>query len=208
MTLKRNSSAQVIAKKFRRVWKNLIVRLDVIGDMVLTSGFIREVRANFPKARITLISSPLTYPIVEFCPYVNEVLNFDRKILSGELPNVLESAVDFCRENLWSKKISIAFSPRWDFDTLPALLTVWLSGARERIGYGINPFKSWLGEQSPDLEAQNNFLLTKNIVTPLNVISEIEKHFYLLAATGLKINQTHMELFLRRGRFPICKRIA
>ena len=29
----------------------LIVRLDVIGDMIVTSGFIREVRANFPNTQ-------------------------------------------------------------------------------------------------------------------------------------------------------------
>ena len=30
----------------------LIVRLDAIGDMILTSGFLREVRANFPCASV------------------------------------------------------------------------------------------------------------------------------------------------------------
>ena len=59
----------------------LIVRIDAIGDMIVTSGFIREVRANFPHARMTLVVSPLVYPLVELCPYVNEVLSFDLKTL-------------------------------------------------------------------------------------------------------------------------------
>lgn len=122
-------------EKVEGVENILIVRLDAIGDIILTSGFIREVRKNFPQAHITLIVTPLVVPMVEFCPYVNEVIALDRKPLFGNFVETLERIAVFCRDNLWRKKFSIAFSPRWDFDTLPALLTAWLSGARERIGY-------------------------------------------------------------------------
>lgn len=173
----------------------LIVRLDAIGDMILTSGFIREVRKNFPAARITLIVTPGVYPIVELCPYVNEVLTLEKNALFGNIAETLEKIAVFCRDNLWQKNFSVAFSPRWFSDTLIELLIVWLSGARERIGYGTNPFKSWLGDPPPDEAAQDNFFLTKNIVTPQNVISDADKNFYLLAAAGLKINETHIELW-------------
>ncbi len=106
----------------------LIVRLDAIGDMILTSGFIREIRANFPRARITLVVSSITFPLVELCPYVNEVLIFDQNKFGGNFLNVLEKLVVFCRENLWRKHFSIAFSPQWGSWNLPALLLCWLSG--------------------------------------------------------------------------------
>ena len=121
----------------------LIVRLDAIGDMILTSGFLREVRANFTKAQITLVVTPLTFPLVEFCPYVNKILIFDTYKFSGDFPHVLEHLVEFCKENLWRKHFSIAFSPQWGSDNLHALLLCWLSGARERIGYGVNPYSGW-----------------------------------------------------------------
>lgn len=176
----------------------LIVRLDAIGDMILMSGFIREVRANFPKARITLIVSPLTLPLVELCPYVNEVLIFDVKKVGGKFPNVLENLVPYCKENLWRKHFSIAFSPQWGTWNLPNLLLCWLSGAKERIGYGQYPYESWFGDNFNDYrnyKEQDNFLLTKNIVTPRTVISDIEKNFYVLESTGLKVNSNHVELF-------------
>lgn len=173
----------------------LIVRLDAIGDMILTSGFIREVRANFPQARITLIVSPLVYPIVELCPYVNEVLIFERNKFGGNFPDVLEKLVVYCRENLWRKNFSIAFSPQWGSWNLPALLLCWLSGARKRIGFGTNPYKSYFGEPSAEETARDNFLLTKNIIVPQNVITDLEKYFYLLTTSGFKIAQDNMELF-------------
>lgn len=196
----------------------LIVRLDAIGDMILTSGLIREVRANFPRARITLIAAPLTFPIVELCPYVNEVLSFDMDKFGGNFPDVFEKLVVFCRENLWRKNFSHAFSPQWGSWNLHALLLCWLSGARERIGFGTNPYKNYFGEPTAQETATDNLLLTKNIVVPQNVISDVEKYFYLLTASGFKVAQDNVELFYGAENFyrarellkdipPSCKKI-
>jgi len=38
-------------------------------------------------------------------------------------------------------------------------------------------------------------LLTKNIIVPQNVISEIEKFLYILTASGFEVNSNHVELF-------------
>lgn len=179
----------------------LIVRLDAIGDMILTSGFLREVRANFPQARITLICSPLTFPLVEMCPYVNEVLTFDIKTLDENFPVKLESIAAFCRDNLWNKNFSVAFSPQWGSDNLPALLMAWLSGARERIGYGMFPYSGADFKPSAEILWLDNFLLTQNVVTPSSVVADVEKSFYLLTATGLTVKQTHMELFFGKADF-------
>lgn len=183
----------------------LIVRLDAIGDMILTSGFIREVRKNFPQARITLVVDAGVYPVVELCPYVNEVLPFDTKIFTGNFLTVLEKIAVFCRDKLWQKKFSIAFSPRWHDDTFWHLVLMWLSGARERIGYGSYPFHSWKGAPHPQIAARDNFFLTKNIVTPKNIVADVEKNFYLLLAADLKFNQTHLELFYSAEDFQYAK---
>ena len=166
----------------------LIVRFDIIGDMVLTSGFIREVRANFPKANITLVVEPAVYSIVEFCPYVNEVLYFARGSLSNNLTETLERIVFFCKEHFWHKKFSLAFCPKFSAWKLPALWMAWLSGARERIGYGVEVDKDY---------ALDKFLLTKNVIAPKAFLSHTyaEITMYTLLAGGYTINQTHMELF-------------
>ena len=183
----------------------LIVRFDSIGDLILTSGFIREVRANFPRAHITLVVSPRVYPVVELCPYVNEVLPFPVNPYALTFIELMEVATTFCKDNLWQKKFSIAFSPRcWRNDTLYSLLLCWLSGARERIGYGTFPFKGWVDSPSPPID---NFLLTKNISIPRNIIHDAEKYFYLLAASGFKVNQMHMELFYNADDFQCAKKL-
>ena len=185
-------------QKFSDSVKNiLIVRLDVIGDFILTTGFIREVRKNFPKARITLIVSPLAYQIAEPCPYVNEVLKFDGKIYGKNIFDVLENAVDFCRDNLWQKHFDCSFNPQWGSDNLGGLFLSYFSGARKRIGYGHYPHISWgrIPEAQKIIVEMDNFLLTDNIITPVEVVSEIEKSFYLLIEAGFQVNDLSCELW-------------
>ena len=49
------------------------------------------------------------------------------------------------------------------------------------------------------------FLSDKNIVTPRSAVSEVEHHFYLLEAVGLKVNQTHTELWFGEPDFFIAR---
>ena len=185
----------------------LIVRLDSIGDMILTSGFLREVRANFPKARITLVIFPTTYQVVELCPYVNEIFVVDKNWFNKNFLELFETAAVFCRDNLWQRKFSIAFSPRWGIDTFSSLLLSWLSGAKERIGYGTFPFRNQVINPPPITAGPDNFFLTKNVVTPRNIIHDANKNFYLLEGAGLKVNQTHMELFYGAEDFQHAKEL-
>ena len=100
----------------------------------------------------------------------------------------------------------MAFSPRWQSDTLQTLLMIWLSGAQERIGYGTNPFVSWVdAPPPPHVTALDNFFLTRNIITPRSIITDVEKNFYLLKASGLKVEQTHVELFYGAEDFQRAK---
>lgn len=173
----------------------LIVRLDVIGDFVITSGFIREVRANFPNARITLVVSPLVYPIAELCPYVNEVLAFDRT-QCRDISSTLKIVGDFCKEKLWHRHFTIAFSPQWGSENFQGLMMVYLSGAKTRIGYGYYPYQSWIGKPPKgEISDFDNILLTDAIITPREIVSECEKSFYLLSAAGLTINDLSNEIW-------------
>ncbi|MCX5909037.1 MAG: hypothetical protein NTY64_18160, partial [Deltaproteobacteria bacterium] len=57
-----------------QVQRVLILRLEEIGDVILSSPFLRELRLNLPAAWITLVVKPSVYNLVELCPYVDQVL--------------------------------------------------------------------------------------------------------------------------------------
>jgi ADP-heptose:LPS heptosyltransferase len=55
----------------------LVIRPDEIGDVVLTSPFLRELRRAAPHARITLLVKPACLELVEHCPHVDSVHAFE-----------------------------------------------------------------------------------------------------------------------------------
>src|SRR5262245_30013994 len=56
----------------------LVVRNDGIGDVILTSPLLKGLRSTFPAARVTLVVRPAVRNLVELCPYVDEILVYNR----------------------------------------------------------------------------------------------------------------------------------
>jgi len=116
----------------------LVIRLDEIGDVVLLSPFLRELRRNAPTAWITLIVRPSTVNLVAQCPYVSEIVSFDcstelrvHRILKSQWL-ILKLAVT----RLWKRRFDIAISPRRGFDfNHQACFLAYFSGAKWRVGY-------------------------------------------------------------------------
>lgn len=128
-----------------QVERILILRPDEIGDVVLTTPLLRELRRLFPSVWITLVVKPSVLNLVELCPYVNEVIAFDSqgggfwRSLSGHF-----RAFSFARRVLLPYHFDLALVPRWDTDFHQASLIACFSGATWRIGYSerVNEEKS------------------------------------------------------------------
>ena len=52
----------------------LVIRTDVLGDMVITIPFFRELRRAYPDSHITLVCNQSIYNLVEPMPYVDKIL--------------------------------------------------------------------------------------------------------------------------------------
>ncbi len=168
--------------------KNILVtRLDSIGDNVLNSSFLRELRRNYPSAHITLIVNHTIYNLVELCPYVNEVF---RITYSGNLIVWLDSAIKLCREKLWQRHFDFYFNPRWDIDYYYALLLGFISGAKERIGYSTKVYQN-----KERVNFGYDLFLTKPILNPPNVIHETARNLFFLKVLGLHVQDTKNEVW-------------
>ena len=113
----------------------LIICLDEVGDFILTSPTIRAIRENFPAAYITLVVTKKIYQLAEFCPYVNEVLIFEREYKF--LFDMIGSTIEFAGKNLWKRRYDKCFYLGFVRRNVRGWLT-YLSGAKERIGFDIN----------------------------------------------------------------------
>ena len=185
----------------------LVMRLDAIGDFVLTTGFIRELRLNYPSARITLVVSNLVYPIAEFCPYVNKVVSFDSKFNTNNIVMMVERISKFAAEELWTNHFDMAFSVQWGSENLLPLMMGYLSGARERIGYGYKIELLHFDQLPPKDKDPNYLLLTKPVINPKELIHEADKHFYPLEFLGLSLRSKNMELWYSAEDFQNARQL-
>ncbi|MEP7080315.1 MAG: glycosyltransferase family 9 protein [Ginsengibacter sp.] len=65
--------------------KFLIIRFSSIGDIVLTTPVIRNLRNKFPEAEIHYLTKEVFYPILKANPYINKI-----KLLGADLTSVIE----------------------------------------------------------------------------------------------------------------------
>ena len=186
----------------------LVMRLDAIGDFVLTTGFICELRFNYPCARITLVVSKIIYPIAELCPYVNRVLEFDSKFSNGaDMLTVIDRIYKFAYENLWQEHFDLEFTMQWGSENHLPIFMGYLSGARERIGYGYQIELMHFDKLPPKEQDANYLFLTKPIINPRRLIHEVEKHFYVLKAIGLSVRSEDMELWYNQAEIQRAKEL-
>ncbi len=176
----------------------LLVRLDAIGDMVMTSGFIRELRRNYPLARIDMVVNPLVAPMVELCPHVDSIFTFDRKLFLQDLAACLDRMRDLCQNALWEKKYDLAICPQWGDEKRDLLLLAYMSGARERVCYrqaiGLVYYpKANIG---PDAEDFQRALRFRAGMTPPELIHEVPRVMYMLKLLGLSVEDDRLEVWV------------
>lgn len=128
----------------------LVVRLDGLGDLVMTSGFLRVLRRHYPNARISLVVKQEFYNMVENCPYTDDVFTFETKGLRFLRPLLLPyRAIIFARKTLTDPKYDLLINPRWDVDGFYASIISYFANAKWRLTYSesVNPRKQYFNKR-------------------------------------------------------------
>ncbi len=173
----------------------LIIRLDVMGDLILTSGLFREVRRNYPKAHITAIVGDAFVTLMKDCPYCDEVFMFDRWALQKDPLKCFERMESLCEENIRTRRYDLCLVPQWDTDKRTSMLLAYMSGARARIGYSDTAIRAYVNCKNIDTRFETA-LLSRAIVNPPEIIHEASRNLYLLEASGMKVQDDSTEIWL------------
>lgn len=64
----------------------MLIRIDVLGDAILSTAFVRELHENCPQANIDLVVRRQNYFLFKNCPYVSRILLYDSDSVDGILP--------------------------------------------------------------------------------------------------------------------------
>lgn len=171
----------------------LIVRLDEIGDVVMTTPFLRELRRNLPTAHITLVVKPAIYNLVELCPYVNTILTYDWSwSLPGPLNHLQRTAraLQLARKDLWILHLDLAVVPRWEADYYHAGFLAYFSGASRRLSYSAN-----VTDVKRDVNRGFDHLFT-DVLYDNTAKHEVEHNLDVIRALGCMVHDDRLELWL------------
>lgn len=174
-----------------QVKRLMVVRLDEIGDMVMTTPFLRELRRLLPDAWITLVVKPSIHNLVELCPYANEVLTYDWS--AHRLFRPLQRhwrALRLAWKHLWSRRFDLAILPRWDADHYHGTYLMYFSGAPWRVGYSEN-----VNASKKRLNRGFDRLLT-HILGDNTLKHEVEHNLDVIRALGGQVHDDRLELWI------------
>jgi len=95
---KKSKKSSFNIKKAKKI---IILKYDRIGDMIMTTPLIRELKKNMPDCKISVLASKTNYDIVRFSPYIDKVyFNFKKNFLSDiiTLLKIRNENYDVCIE--------------------------------------------------------------------------------------------------------------
>ena len=183
------------AKEIKEVKDILLIQIDHMGDAVLSSAFIRELRCNYPKANIEIIVAKDWAHLMNRCPYVNKVISVD----TTNGLNVID-VINFCSNNLWDIQYDLAINLNWEYNSA-ALLINFFSAAINRIGYPSNTFEMYCSDLYYDREMYkrrrelDKFFYTYMVINPFDMVDEVERKLWILSSMNLKIKSNKTEVW-------------
>ncbi len=136
--------------------KILIIQTAFLGDLILTTSYIREVAKKYPDAEIHILIKSGAESILKNNPYIKKIYTLDKKKSKSFL--YFLKFIFALRKEKYSICYSAHFSHR-------SSQFSFFSGAKIRIGYAESGF---------------SFLHTRKISRPLEDVHEVDKLFSLL----------------------------
>ncbi len=71
-----------VYEEVRAEKKILVLKLGAMGDLILITPSLRMIRERFPKARLALLVDRKLAPLMDHCPYLNDLIPVDRTKMS------------------------------------------------------------------------------------------------------------------------------
>jgi len=167
----------------------VVLRLDELGDVVLSTAFLRELRRAAPGAHITCVVQPAMADLLSCSPHVDEVLTHRTHCPAALRPFLLPlRAMMLGLRRLRPSRPELVVLPRWDGDHWYATFAARFSGAPHRVGYSeqATPHKR-------RVNAGYDALLTFVAHGP-ELAHEVERSLSLLRLLGAEPARDHLEL--------------
>ena len=150
----------------------LVIKLGALGDVILIVPSLRALRKRFPAAHITLVVEDVLAPLVEYCPYIDEIITYRRREKSRRLARFMalastlreayyDIAIDF-QNNKWTHALA------------------FFGDVRRRYGYA---------------RGLSGKMLSNGIALPQGSISPVQHQMRILHLLGISDMDERLELW-------------
>ncbi len=170
----------------------LVLRLDSLGDVVLTTPLFRELKRAFPGSFCTVVVQAAFRPLLVTNPYIDEIIGL-RPLQARWLPlrmRSLLSALLLYWTRLRGRRFDVAVSPRWDIDDRLATFLCSLADAGERVGY-TEAASSAKQQHNRGFDAAYDICLSAGPVQ-----HEVWRNLEIVKALGGKVEDSRLEIRL------------
>ena len=199
-------------KSYREKNTNILVsQFQGMGDLILTSAFIRELRKNYPDRHITLVCNYPWQDLFELCPYINKIgIN---KLKLYNYYSLISEAANICKmNNLWERKYDLAINTHWNMIGFLASIVNWVSISNQNIGYNFDSEHQYFYNHITfdlfiDQLRMDKYILTKQIKNPFKMYHEADRKLYILEQLGLKVEDRNLELWLSNKDINFAKNV-
>lgn len=158
---------------YRRI---LLSRLRFMGDVILTTPLIRQMRRLFPEARLAYLTDERFAPLLEHNPHLNDIIAVRTQRADSFFQNALATTrlMRYLRRQKFDLTIDLFGNPR-------TALQCWITGAPTRVGGDFRGRRRLYTVLVP----QDNQLRTA-----------IAFHWRSFSALGLALGDNRTEVFL------------
>lgn len=126
----------------------LVIRLDLLGDVLFSTMAVRALRASFPGAHITMLTLPYTAPLARSFAEVDEVLTLDANRIRRPI-GLLDPRTWGDYWNTFRAIRSRHFDVAISLAGRTASLCAFLSGSRQTIGYDLEAYPYLVTDRVP-----------------------------------------------------------
>ena len=142
----------IAASRWQAARRILAVRLDNLGDVLMTTPALRALRASAPDRHITLLASGSGAAVVPYVPEIDDVVLADGPWMpgGGAVPDELLATVERLRAGRFDAAVIFTV---YSQNALPAAFLCWLAGIPLRLAHcRENPYhllSDWLPDPEP-----------------------------------------------------------
>ena len=171
----------------------VVIRLDNIGDVVMTLPLVRELKRRFAGAAIDVVVSPVAADLFRHCPYTGGVIPLlSRRLPRFDVIDQLRRSRRLYREWFAASRPDLAISPRFGPEPGGAAIAAFASRARYRLAYHkpriLPPVSAWLHDD-----------FFTHFLSPGPVEHEVVKNLAFARALGAGDILDRLEFWLSEG---------